>query len=70
LNALDHGVTLVGYGNKTNIFGKDEPYWIIKNSWGTSWGEAGYMLLARGKGECGVNLAVSSSTMNKTAIDM
>jgi len=61
--SLDHGITIVGYGNATDIFGTTEDYWIIKNSWGADWGEAGYIKLFRGDGECGINLAVSSAVM-------
>lgn len=47
----DHTVIAVGFG--TDASGND--YWILRNSWGTTWGMNGYMLLARNKnGHCGV----------------
>jgi len=48
---LDHCVQLVGYGTDS-ASGLD--YWEVRNSWGTSWGENGYIKLKRGSNICGI----------------
>jgi len=60
-DSLDHGILIVGYGNETTIFGHKIDYWIVKNSWGATWGEQGYLKIQRGVGKCGLNTFVSSS---------
>lgn len=49
---MDHAMVAVGYGYDDTL---KMPYWIIKNSWATKWGENGYLRLAKDKGNmCGV----------------
>jgi len=59
---LNHAVLLVGFGVDKDIL-RDDPYWIVKNSWGTSWGEDGYVRIYRGKGVCGINEAVACALL-------
>ncbi|KAM0866106.1 hypothetical protein ACQ4PT_042826 [Festuca glaucescens] len=56
---LAHAVTVVGYGTDPSTGAK---YWIVKNSWGQTWGEQGYIRMRRdvgGPGICGITLDVA-----------
>lgn len=60
---LNHAVTVVGYGSEDD----GTKYWSIKNSWGSTWGEGGYMKLLRQNGEpqgqCGIAELASYPTI-------
>jgi len=66
--ALDHAVLIVGWGSDS----LGTPYWVVKNSWGTSWGvtppnvpngQRGYFLIERGNNACGIESTVTSALM-------
>ncbi|CAN1123216.1 Senescence-specific cysteine protease SAG39 [Linum perenne] len=58
---LDHGVTAVGYGESDG-----KKYWLVKNSWGAQWGEAGYIRMQKDvtakEGLCGIAMQASYPT--------
>jgi len=55
-----HEVSLVGYGEENGT-----PFWLVRNSWGTHWGEQGFMKLVRGKN----NLAIETDCAWATPTD-
>lgn len=57
--SINHAIVIVGYG--TSSTGGD--YWIVRNSWGTSWGMSGYVLFKRGVNMCNINYVPAYPTV-------
>mmetsp|Transcript_13384 Transcript_13384/g.44290 ORF Transcript_13384/g.44290 Transcript_13384/m.44290 type:complete len:247 (-) Transcript_13384:1245-1985(-) len=53
---VNHAVVAVGYGVSPADGGREggKPFFIVRNSWGPTWGEEGYFRIARGKNKCGL----------------
>jgi C1A family cysteine protease len=47
--SIDHAVNIIGWGKSGST-----PYWLVRNSWGTWWGEKGYFRIVSGKNACGI----------------
>ncbi|KAF7828689.1 cysteine proteinase COT44-like [Senna tora] len=61
---LDHGVAVVGYGSEKGV-----EYWLVRNSWGSAWGEDGYVKIQRNvrhssSGKCGIAVEPSYPVKN------
>ena len=55
-NQRNHAVNVVGYGRDAPT-GLD--FWIVRNSWGSKWGESGYMRIQRGVNKCDMETDVA-----------
>jgi len=55
---IDHCVQAVGYDLTAST-----PYWIVRNSWGTDWGEKGYILIEYGQNSCGLTSEATTAVV-------
>jgi cysteine peptidase B len=60
---VDHCVQLTGYAN----YGQTGSYWIVRNSWGTDWGQSGYIWVAIGQNLCDIGSYATVVTATQSA---
>ena len=53
-NCVDHNVAVSGFGVERGPNGEEVPYWIVRNSWGTWWGEHGWFRIVQGVNNLGI----------------
>ncbi|XP_069621886.1 cathepsin J-like isoform X1 [Ranitomeya imitator] len=56
----NHAIIAMGYGSEKNEDGEEQPYWIIKNSWGEEWGEKGFAKVQRSIDKCFISKYAAS----------
>jgi len=55
-DSVDHAIQLTGYNSGQG------GYWVVRNSWGPSWGESGYIYLQYGQNTCDITSEVTTAT--------
>jgi hypothetical protein len=59
---INHAVLVYGYGTENGI-----DYWLVKNSWGSNWGNGGTIKILRGTNECGIGKYCYAAQCEKTS---
>lgn len=64
-----HSVVIVGWGRTDLNNGHSIPYWLVRNSWGTNWGDRGYFRFLRGENHCEIEGSVIYPVLTTSMTD-
>nr|XP_027232943.1 tubulointerstitial nephritis antigen-like [Penaeus vannamei] len=64
-----HSVRIVGWGHDSSLGGRPTKYWLVANSWGTGWGERGFLRIRRGTNESEIESFVLTVRARLAAYD-